>query len=134
MSVIPPLADPPPLLRGAVRRDDGDRPVDGTRLHRVATIDAVTGDPRQPNVVTQPSSNASFLSTQLQSAGYFQLKDDEALVVTIHPGDAGYFVVPITNDWTITDNYWDQQTSLNIDQAHPNRRRDLHDRDFAVRS
>jgi hypothetical protein len=54
------------------------------------------------------------------SAGYFQLDDDQALVVTIDPGDAGYFVVPVTNDWTITDNYWDQQSSLNISQALKN--------------
>ena len=26
----------------------------------------------------------------------------------------------MTNDWTITDNYWDQQTSLNIDASHHN--------------
>jgi hypothetical protein len=26
----------------------------------------------------------------------------------------------VTNDWTITDNYWDQQTSLNISQAKKN--------------
>jgi hypothetical protein len=56
----------------------------------------------------------------MQSAGYFQLDDDQALVVTIDPGNAGYFVVPVTNDWTITDNYWDQQTSLNIAQAEKN--------------
>ena len=30
-------------------------------------------------------------------------------------------MVPVTNDWTITDNYWDQQTSLNISQAKQNR-------------
>jgi hypothetical protein len=39
------------------------------------------------------------------------------LVLTIDPGDANYFMVPVTNDWTITDNYWDQQTSLNNVQA-----------------
>ena len=121
VSVIPPLPDPPPLLRGAVT---AVIMVIGLSMERdymrVATIDAVTGEPRQPNVVPQPSSNASFLSTQLQSAGYFDLADDEALVVTIDPGDAGYFVVPVTNDWTITDNYWDEQTSLNNAQAHRN--------------
>lgn len=26
----------------------------------------------------------------------------------------------MTNDWTVTDNYWDQQTTLNISQARPN--------------
>ena len=121
VSIIPPLADPPPLLRGAVT---SVIMVIGLSMERdyirVATVDPVTGERKQPNVVPQPSSNAAFLSTQLQSAGYFELADDEALVVTIAPGDSGYFVVPVTNDWTITDNYWDQQTSLNNAQAKPN--------------
>ena len=51
-----------------------------------------------PNVFTDPQSNASFLSTQLQSAGYFQLADDQALVLTINPNNADYFSVPVTND------------------------------------
>lgn len=121
VSIIPPLPETPPILRGAVT---SVIMLIGLQMERdyirVATIDAVTGERKLPNVVPQPTSNASFLSTQLQSAGYFQLADDEALVVTIKPGDAGYFVVPVTNDWTITDNYWDQQTSLNSAQAKPN--------------
>ena len=92
----------------------------------LATTDPVTGQPRDPNVVSQPSSNAEFLANQLQSNGYFQLGDDEALVLTIDPGNAGYFIVPVYNDWTITDNYWDQQTSLNNAQAEANDGRDLH--------
>ena len=60
------------------------------------------------------------MANQLQSNGYFQLEDDEALVLTIDPGNAGYFIVPAYNDWTITDNYWDQQTSLNNAQAEAN--------------
>ncbi len=77
----------------------------------------VTGQPKGPNVFTDPSRQAAFLATQLQSTGYFQLADDEALVLTIKPGKARYFSVPVTNDWTITDNYWDQPTSLNVSQA-----------------
>ena len=46
--------------------------------------------------------------------------DKQALVLTIDPGDAKYFVVPTYNDWTITDNYWDQPTSLNNEQAKRN--------------
>ncbi|MCB0923954.1 MAG: DUF1214 domain-containing protein [Mycobacterium sp.] len=86
----------------------------------VATTDPVTGQLRPPNTLSQPDRNASFLSTQLQSAGYFQLEDHEALVVTIDPRNARYFNLPITDDWTITGNYWDEQTSLNIDQAVAN--------------
>jgi hypothetical protein len=121
VSIIPPLTDPPPLLRGALT---SVIMLIGLQMERqyiqVATVDPVTGERRLPNVVPQPASNASFLSTQLQSAGYFELADDESLVVTIDPGDSGYFVVPVTNDWTITDNYWDQQTSLNNAQAYKN--------------
>ena len=85
----------------------------------VATQDS-SGKQKAPNVFTDPESNATFLSTQRQSAGYFQLDDTQALVLTIKPGDASYFVVPVTNDWTITTNYWDQQTSLNIAQSVKN--------------
>jgi hypothetical protein len=83
----------------------------------VATTDPTTGERIQPNVLKNPTRNAEFLATQLQSAGYFQLADGQALVLTIDPGDATYFVVPVTNDWTITDDYRDQQTSLNNVQA-----------------
>jgi hypothetical protein len=86
----------------------------------VATTDATTGKTKAPNVLSDPAHNASFLATQLQSAGYFQLADDEALVITINPGKARYFSVPVTNDWTITNNYWDQQTSLNVSQSQEN--------------
>ena len=41
-------------------------------------------------------------------------------MLTIDRGNAGYFIVPVYNDWTITDSYWDQQTSLNNAQAVKN--------------
>jgi hypothetical protein len=86
----------------------------------LATTDSATGQLRQPNVMTQPASNAEFLANQLQSNGYFQLANNEALVLTIDPGSAEYFTVPVYNDWTITGDYWNQQTSLNNYQAVPN--------------
>jgi len=86
----------------------------------LATTDSATGELRPPNVMTQPASNAEFLANQLQSNGYFQLADDEALVLTIDPASAGFFTVPVYNDWTITDDYWNEQTSLTNDQAVPN--------------
>ena len=85
----------------------------------LATTDP-SGELRQPNVMTEPASNAEFLANQLQSNGYFQLADNQALVLTIDKGSAGFFNVPVYNDWTITDDYWNEQTSLNIDQAVPN--------------
>ena len=123
VSLIPPLPDPPPLLRGTVTAVIMALGLQmESKYIAVATNVPTTGERRQPNVLTNPTRNAEFLATQMQSAGYFQLDDDQALVVTIDPGNAGYFVVPVTNDWTITDNYWDQQTSLNNapTQALPN--------------
>lgn len=120
VSIVPPLPELP-IVRGAVTSVIMLIGLQMEREYiRVATNDPATGEKREPNVFTDPTSNAAFLNTQLQSAGYFQLADDEALVLTIDPKDAGYFNVPITNDWTITDNYWDQQTSLNNKQATPN--------------
>lgn len=86
----------------------------------VATTDPETGQLRPPNVMSDPGRNAQFLSTQLQSAGYFNLADDEALVLTVDPGNARYFNVPVTDIWTITGDYWNQQSSLNINQALAN--------------
>jgi hypothetical protein len=121
VSLIPPLPAEPPLLRGTVTAVIMALGLQmESKYIAVATTDPTTGERRQPNVLTNPTRNAEFLATQMQSAGYFQLDDGQALVVTINPGNAGYFVVPVTNDWTITDNYWDQQTSLNISQAKKN--------------
>ncbi len=121
VSLVPPLPYVPPIVRGTftalilvVRGQEQ------ARYMGLATTDPLTGQPRDPNVVSQPSSNAEFLANQLQSNGYFELGDDEALVLKIDPGNAGYFIVPVYNDWTITDNYWDQQTSLNNAQAEAN--------------
>jgi hypothetical protein len=121
VSLIPPLPAVPPFVRGSLAsllmlRGIGQE----SEYIQVATVDPVTGKPKAPNVFTDPASNASFLATQLQSPGYFQLADDQALVLTITPNNAGYFVVPVTNDWTITGNYWDEQTSLNSSQARAN--------------
>ena len=120
VSIVPPLPELP-IVRGAVTSVIMLLGLQMEREYiRVATVDPATGETRAPNVVPQPTSNAAFLSTQLQSAGYFQLEDNQSLVVTIDPGDSGYFVVPVTNDWTITDNYWDQPSSLNNEQAYRN--------------
>ena len=87
----------------------------------LTTTDPSTGELKPPNELPQPSSAGSdTLATQLQSLGYFQLDDNQTLVVTIDPGNAGYFVVPVNNDWTVTTNYWDEQTSLNNAQAVAN--------------
>jgi hypothetical protein len=123
VSLIPPLPiAEAPLVRGtftalilAVRGVS-----EQSKYMALATTDPETGQPRPANELSRPASNAEFLANQLQSNGYFELADDEALVVTVGPGNAGYFVVPVYNDWTITDDYWNEQTSLNNAQAIAN--------------
>ncbi|MGU3653704.1 hypothetical protein [Mycolicibacterium sp. A43C] len=118
VSLIPPLPYVPTLLRGTVAAVIMLLGVQREETYmRVATTDPGTGERIDPNVLKDPARNAEFLATQLQSAGYFQLTDDQALVITVRPGDAGYFVVPVTDDWTVTDDYWNVQTSLNNAQA-----------------
>ena len=124
VSLVPPLPFNPPILRGTVAAVIMALGIQRESTYMaVATTDPETGERLQPNVLKDPTRNAEFLATQLQSAGYFQLADgeqpadDEVLVVTIDPGSAGYFVLPVTNDWTITNDYWNQQTSLNNSQA-----------------
>ena len=118
VSLVPPLPFDPPILRGTVAAVIMALGIQREATYMaVATTDPTTGQKIPPNVLKNPARNAEFLATQLQSAGYFQLADDEALVVTINPNNARYFVVPVTDDWTITEDYWNEQTSLNISQA-----------------
>ncbi|MCF6390926.1 hypothetical protein L2K20_28510 [Mycobacterium sp. MBM] len=118
VSLVPPLPFVPPVLRGAVTAVIMALGVQREATYMaVATTDPTTGERIEPNVLKNPARNAEFLATQLQSAGYFQLADDEALVITIDRAGAGYFVVPVTDDWTITKDYWNEQTSLNNVQA-----------------
>ena len=121
VSLIPPMKEPPRILRGTFTAIIMALGLGmESKYIKVATTDPATGDRVGPNHLPHPSRNAEFLATQLQSAGYFQLHDDQALVVTITPGNARYFVVPVTNLWTVTGNYWDEQTSLNNAQAVAN--------------
>lgn len=121
VSLIPPLPIQPALLRGTFTAAVMALGLSmEAKYINVATTDPSTGQRLAPNEFRDPSRNAEFLATQLQSAGYFQLTDRQALVITVDPGNARYFTVPVTNLWTITDNYWDQQTSLNNAQAERN--------------
>jgi hypothetical protein len=122
VSLVPPLPYMPPTLRGiftaailVVRGASQE-----SKYMALASTDPDTGQPRPANTVSQPSSNAEFLANQLQSNGHFELADGQALVLTIDPGRAGYFIVPTYDVWTITDDYWNKQTSLNNEQAVAN--------------
>lgn len=118
VSSVPPLPFVPTVLRGAVTAVIMALGVQREAQYMaVATTDPATGERIEPNVLKNPARNAEFLATQLQSAGYFQLDDQEALVITIDRAGAGYFIVPVTDDWTVTKDYWNEQTSLNNVQS-----------------
>jgi hypothetical protein len=117
VSLVPPLPYMPPLLRGVFSAAILIvRGAEQAKYMALATTDPATGEARPVNTVSQPASNAEFLANQKQSNGHFQLEDGQALVLTIDPGDAKYFIVPTYDIWTITDNYWDEPTSLNNEQ------------------
>jgi hypothetical protein len=66
VSLIPPLADPPPLLRGVVAAAVMLLGIQREAQYiAVATTDPTTGARIQPNVLTNPTRNAEFLATQL---------------------------------------------------------------------
>jgi hypothetical protein len=78
---------------------------------------------KQPaNFFPQPVIRTTFgmLVTQAYSIGRFDLKEDEALVLTLHPGTAKYMTVPVTDIWGTTGDPIHQQSSLNILQATAN--------------
>ncbi|MEN4474325.1 DUF1214 domain-containing protein [Mycolicibacterium cosmeticum] len=121
VSLVPPLSSVPPLVRGTVTAIIMALGIQREATYMsVATTDPATGQRQDPNLLRDPARNAEFLATQLQSAGYFQLGDDQALVLTVDPDGAGYFVVPVTDDWTVTTDYSNEQTSLNNAQAVAN--------------
>ncbi|MUL63906.1 hypothetical protein BOO86_05465 [Mycobacterium sp. CBMA 234] len=74
------------------------------------------------NTLPAPANAGSqTLSTQKQSIGHFNLADNQALVVTLTPGSAKYFNVPVTNAWTVSPDYsTGDPTSLNNAQAIAN--------------
>lgn len=57
------------------------------------------------------------LRNQVYILGHFDLEDDEALVIDVHLGGAGYFIAPITNYWGTTNGIVDRTGSLNLSQS-----------------
>ena len=57
------------------------------------------------------------LRNQLYIMGHFDLADDEALVIEIGLGGAGYFLAPITNIWGTTNEIVHRTSSLNLTQS-----------------
>lgn len=60
------------------------------------------------------------LRNQIYRLGHFDLEDDQALVIDVDTGGAGYFVAPITNCWGTTNEIVTRTGSLNLAQSVAN--------------
>ncbi|KAF5013710.1 hypothetical protein FDECE_309 [Fusarium decemcellulare] len=75
------------------------------------------------NVIIAPVQSSTFgtLATQASSFSHYNLSSTEALVITINPGPASYWVLPSYTLWMITDRPRDRLESLNMNQAVANK-------------
>ena len=69
------------------------------------------------NTMVAPRLTPGGLATQYSSAGHFDLRPDQALVITIPVSDAPYMGFQLGSLWYISLDYINHQTSLNNTQA-----------------
>ncbi|OMC27648.1 hypothetical protein [Mycobacterium colombiense] len=69
------------------------------------------------NTMVPPRLTPGGLSTQYSSVGHFDLRSDQAMVITIPVSDAPYLGFQLGSLWYISLDYINHQTSLNNTQA-----------------
>lgn len=69
------------------------------------------------NTMITPRLTPGGLATQYSSAGHFELRPDQALVITLPVTDAPYLGFQLGSLWYISLDYINRQTSLNGTQA-----------------
>jgi len=69
------------------------------------------------NTMVAPRLTPGGLATQYSSAGHFDLRPDQALVISIPVSDAPYLGFQLGSLWYISLDYINHQTSLNNTQA-----------------
>jgi hypothetical protein len=69
------------------------------------------------NTMVAPRLTPGGLATQYSSVGHFDLRPDQALVITIPVSDAPYLGFQLGSLWYISLDYINHQTSLNNTQA-----------------
>ncbi len=69
------------------------------------------------NTMVAPRLTPGGLATQYSSAGHFELRPDQALVITVPVSDAPYLGFQLGSMWYISLDYINHQTSLNNTQA-----------------
>ena len=69
------------------------------------------------NTMVAPRLTPGGLATQYSSAGHYELRDDQALIITLPVTDAPYLGFQLGSLWYISLDYINHQTSLNGTQA-----------------
>jgi len=69
------------------------------------------------NTMVAPRLTPGGLATQYSSVGHYDLREDQALVITIPVSDAPYLGFQLGSLWYISLDYINHQTSLNNTQA-----------------
>ncbi|HET9874302.1 MAG TPA: hypothetical protein VFQ37_00845 [Mycobacterium sp.] len=69
------------------------------------------------NTMVAPRLTPGGLATQYSSAGHFELRPDQALIITLPVTDAPYLGFQLGSMWYISLDYINHQTSLNGTQA-----------------
>ncbi|MGH3634606.1 hypothetical protein [Mycobacterium sp.] len=69
------------------------------------------------NTMVAPRLTPGGLTTQYSSAGHFDLRPDQALLITLPVTDAPYLGFQLGSMWYISLDYINHQTSLNATQA-----------------
>ncbi|BBX41496.1 hypothetical protein [Mycobacterium simiae] len=69
------------------------------------------------NTMVAPRLTPGGLATQYSSVGHFELRPDQAMVITIPASDAPYLGFQLGSLWYISLDYINHQTSLNNAQA-----------------
>lgn len=70
------------------------------------------------NTMYAPKSTPGGLTSQFSSAGHYDLRDDEALVVTVPASGMPYQGMQLGSRWYVSLDYANHQTSLTTEQAH----------------
>jgi hypothetical protein len=85
----------------------------------MAVTKAINGE---PNALKQPAffNQGETLVTQAYSMGHFKLTEDQAFVIRMTMGSAGYAIVPATNYWGGIGDFLNHRTCVSSGRATPN--------------
>jgi hypothetical protein len=114
----PPSA--PPLTERQLAERAADVMVDQVPLVYFWTRLGSGGAPNTMNPPFRPGVAAGGLASQVNTNGTFQLKDDEAAIVTIRPAGAAYRNIVLQDYWYRTIDYPHRTSSMNNTQGLPN--------------